>query len=139
MSYRLSLCFKHGEFCDGLYVHRKTFAFAVFADSGGLFEGRVAFGSARKAPFWPPGRSPAGFRRPRGHVKLRQKRRNNAVNPNRCQALRIVAPLPGGNAQNITGGNEKLTVQIVVDGKVVKQASTKASYGIAQVSWMPSE
>jgi hypothetical protein len=44
-----------------------------------------------------------------------------------------------GNAQNITGGNEKLTVQIVVDGKVVKQASTKASYGIAQVSWMASE
>jgi hypothetical protein len=44
-----------------------------------------------------------------------------------------------GNAQNITGGNEKLAVQIVVDGKVVKQASTKASYGIAQVSWMASE
>jgi hypothetical protein len=44
-----------------------------------------------------------------------------------------------GNAQNMTGGSEKLTVQIVVDGEVVKQSSTKASYGMAQVSWMPSE
>ena len=44
-----------------------------------------------------------------------------------------------GNAQNMTGGNEKLTVQIVVDGEVVKQASTTASYGVTQVSWTPSE
>nr|MDP9458219.1 hypothetical protein [Actinomycetota bacterium] len=42
----LSLHFNQEEFCDGLYVHRKTLAFAVFAGSGALFEGRVAFGSA---------------------------------------------------------------------------------------------
>jgi hypothetical protein len=34
---------------------------------------------------------------------------------------------------------QKLTVQIVVDGKVVKQASTTASYGVTQVSWSASE
>jgi hypothetical protein len=33
----------------------------------------------------------------------------------------------------------ELTVQIVVDGKVVKQASTTASYGVTQVSWSASE
>ena len=34
----LSLRFNQGEFCNGLYVHRKAFAFAVFVGSGGLFE-----------------------------------------------------------------------------------------------------
>lgn len=38
----LSLYFDHEEFCDELYVHRKTFAFVVFAVLGGLFERRVA-------------------------------------------------------------------------------------------------
>jgi hypothetical protein len=32
-----------------------------------------------------------------------------------------------------------LTVQIVVDGEVVKQASTSANYGLAQVTWSPAE
>jgi hypothetical protein len=44
-----------------------------------------------------------------------------------------------GNAQKMRGGRGTLTVQIVVDGQVVKQASTTAQYGIAQVSWSPSE
>jgi len=37
------------------------------------------------------------------------------------------------------GGQKKLTVQIVVDGKVAKQASTSARYGSAQVKWSASE
>jgi hypothetical protein len=47
------LRFKHEEFCDELYVHRKTLAFTVFAGSGALLEGRVALGPAREAPFGP--------------------------------------------------------------------------------------
>ena|SRR5215210_5335894 len=70
----IDLCFNHEEFCDGLYVHRKTLAFAVFLGSGGLFEGRVALSSARTAPFGPPRRSPAGFRRFRWRPQCRQKR-----------------------------------------------------------------
>jgi hypothetical protein len=44
-----------------------------------------------------------------------------------------------GNAQKMGAGREKLTVQIVVDGEVVKESSTTANYGLAQVSWSPSE
>jgi len=44
-----------------------------------------------------------------------------------------------GNAQKMGAGREKLTVQVVVDGEVVKQASTSANYGVAQVVWSPSE
>ena len=71
-----------------------TPSLTIFADSSGLLEGRVAFGSARTAAFWPSGRPPAGFRRLRGHAEFRQKRRNDAVDPDRCQAAGIVAPLP---------------------------------------------
>jgi hypothetical protein len=42
------------------------------------------------------------------------------------------------NAQNM-GGAGNLTVQIVNDGEVVKESSTSAEYGIAQVSWVPGE
>lgn len=49
------------------------------------------------------------------------------------------ADLVSGNAQKMSPGKEKLTVQIVVDGKVVKQASTTAQYGLAQVNWSASE
>lgn len=43
------------------------------------------------------------------------------------------------NAQKMAAGGGKLTVQIVVDGKVVKQANTTAQYGLAQVTWSPAE
>ena len=36
-------------------------------------------------------------------------------------------------------GSGELGVQIVVDGEVVKETSTTAEYGVAQVSWSPSE
>src|SRR5215211_147910 len=90
----LSLRFNHEEFCDGLYLHRKTLAIAVFISSGAPLEGRVALGSAGKPAFGPPRRSPAGFRRLGGRADLHQKRRNDAMDPNRCQPSRIVAPLP---------------------------------------------
>ncbi|MDP9476576.1 MAG: hypothetical protein M3R38_12985 [Actinomycetota bacterium] len=41
-------------------------------------------------------------------------------------------------AQNSDGAGN-LTVQIVSDGKVVKEATTTAQYGVASVSWIPSE
>src|SRR5829696_3006848 len=66
----LILCFNHEEFCDELYVHRETCAFAVFPVSGGLFEGGVALGPPRTAPFGPPGRSSARFRWFRWRPKL---------------------------------------------------------------------
>ena len=34
-------------------------AFALFTASGSRFDGRVAFGPAREATFWPSGRSSA--------------------------------------------------------------------------------
>lgn len=43
------------------------------------------------------------------------------------------------NAQKTAAGGGELVVQIVVDGEVVKEASTTAKYGIAQVNWSPSE
>lgn len=36
-------------------------------------------------------------------------------------------------------GSGELRVQIVVDGEVVKETSTTAEYGVAQVNWSPSE
>jgi hypothetical protein len=44
-----------------------------------------------------------------------------------------------GNAQKMGAGGERLTVQIVVDGEVVKESSTTAEYGLAQVAWSPAE
>jgi len=90
----LSLCFNHEEFCDELYVHRETCAFAVFPVSGGLFEGGVALGPPRTAPFGPPGRSSARFRWFRWRPKLRQNRQNPTVDPQRRQPTGGVAPLP---------------------------------------------
>src|SRR5215217_4973800 len=90
----LSLRFNHREFCGELYGCHKTPSLPIFVDSSSLLEGRVAFGSAREATFWPSGRSSAGFRRLRGRAEFHQKRRNNAVYSNRCQAAGAVAPLP---------------------------------------------
>ena len=42
------------------------------------------------------------------------------------------------NAQN-SGGSGNLVVQVVRDGEVVKEQSTTAQYGVAQVVWSPSE
>jgi TolA-binding protein len=44
-----------------------------------------------------------------------------------------------GNAQKMQAGDGTLTVQIIVDGEVVKKASTSAEYGVAQVAWMANE
>jgi hypothetical protein len=38
-----------------------------------------------------------------------------------------------------SGAGDKLTVQIVVDGEVVKQSNTTAQFGLAQVTWSPAE
>jgi hypothetical protein len=91
----LSLRFNHEEFCDGHKARRKTPSLPIFADSSSLLEGRVVLGSAREAAFWPPGRSPARFRRPCGRAQVRQKRRNHAMDPDRCQASGVVVTLPG--------------------------------------------
>ena len=89
------MCFNHEEYCDELYLHRKTCAFAIFPCSGGLFEGRVALGPPRKAPFGPPRRSPTGFRRFRWRPHHRQKCQNPATDPQRRKPTGGVAPLPG--------------------------------------------
>ena len=57
----LSLRFNHEEFWDGLYSVPKLLVVAVSADSGALFERRVALGSAGEAAFGPSGRSSASF------------------------------------------------------------------------------
>lgn len=38
------------------------------------------------------------------------------------------------NAQKQDGSSDKLTIQILKDGKVVKEGSTSAAYGVAQVT-----
>ena len=94
LKYALSLCFNHEEFCDELYTRRKTLPLAVFVGSGGLLDSRIALRPAREPPLGPSGRASAGFRRLGGRAHLRQKRRNDAVDPNRRQAARVVAALP---------------------------------------------
>jgi hypothetical protein len=51
----LSLRFKREKFWYGLYSVPKLLAVAVYADSGALFERRVALGSAREPAFGPSG------------------------------------------------------------------------------------
>jgi hypothetical protein len=51
----LSLRFKREKFWYGLYSVPKLLAVAVYADSGALFERRVALGSAREAALGPSG------------------------------------------------------------------------------------
>src|SRR5215217_2981512 len=91
---RLSLRFNHEEFCDGLYVRRKTSEGGIFGGSGALLDGRVAFGPAREAAFGSSGRPPAGFRRLGGRAQVPQKRRKGALYPCGRQAAGVVAPLP---------------------------------------------
>jgi len=60
--FRLSLRFNHEEFWDGLYSVPKLLMVAVCADSGALFERRVALGPAReRLPLGLPGDLPQGF------------------------------------------------------------------------------
>ncbi len=107
--YTLSLRFNQEEFCDGDKAHRKTLAFTVFADSGALFEGRVALGWSGEPAFGSSGRSSAGFRRLRGRAEVHQKRRNGAVDPDRRQATGIVAALPGQpQVRNARSGQPEL-------------------------------
>jgi hypothetical protein len=49
--------------------------------SGDLLDGRVAFRPAREAPLGTPWGASAGFRRLRGRAHLRQKPRNDAMDP----------------------------------------------------------
>lgn len=44
------------------------------------------------------------------------------------------ASLISANAQKKDGSSKELTIQILKDGKVVKESSTTAEYGVAQVS-----
>ena len=44
------------------------------------------------------------------------------------------ASLISANAQKKAGSSNELTIQILKDGKVVKESSTTAEYGVAQVS-----
>ena len=44
------------------------------------------------------------------------------------------ASLISANAQKKDGSSNELTIQILKDGKVVKESSTTAEYGVAQVS-----
>ena len=78
----------------GMKPIAKPLAFTIFADSGGQFDGRVAFRSPRAASFGPPGRPTAGFRRLRWRTHLHQKRRNRPMDPYRRQPTRIVTALP---------------------------------------------
>ena len=59
----LSLRFNHEEFCDGLYLHRKTLGFAVFTLSGAPLEGRIALAALPESrpPLGLPGDLPQGF------------------------------------------------------------------------------
>ena len=59
----------------------KPLAFALSTHSGSSFDRRVAFGSPREAAFGPSGRPTAGFRRLRWRAQVRQKRRNNPMDP----------------------------------------------------------
>src|SRR5829696_2220954 len=90
----LSLRFNHKGFATDVKLIAKLLAFAIFTVSGSRFDGRVAFRSARKAAFGPPGGPIAGFRRLRWRAQLRQKRRNYPMDPHRCQSTGVVASLP---------------------------------------------
>jgi hypothetical protein len=72
----------------------KLFAITVFVGLGATLEGWVALGPAGEPAFGPPGRPPTGFRRLCGRAQLRQKRRNDAMDPGRRKASCIVAALP---------------------------------------------
>ena len=82
------------SFATGFMSIAKLLICRLFADSGALLDGRVALRPARKSAFRPSGRSPVGFRRLGGRTEFHQKRRNDAVDPNRCQAAGVVATLP---------------------------------------------
>ncbi len=69
-------------------------AFALFTASASRFDGRIAFRSAREAPFGPPRRPTAGFRRLRWRAQFTQKRRNYPMDPYGRQPTPIVTALP---------------------------------------------
>src|SRR5215211_3006083 len=81
-------------FAVGIKLIAKPLASALFTSSGSRFDGRVAFGAAREAAFWPPGRYSAGFRRLRWRAQLHQKRRNYPMDPYGRQPTLIVTTLP---------------------------------------------
>src|SRR5215203_3901764 len=90
----LSLRFNHKGFATDVKLIAKLLAFAIFTVSGSRFDGRVAFRSARKAAFGPPGGPTAGFRRLRWRAQVRQKRRNYPMDPHGRQPTPIVTAFP---------------------------------------------
>jgi hypothetical protein len=92
--YSSGLGIKHEEFCDGLYPHRKTLAFAVLVLSGAPLECRVALDHAEEPAFGSSGRRTAGFRRLGRRAQLHQKRRNYPLDPHGRKVARIAATLP---------------------------------------------
>ena len=103
----LSLRFKHeGVLRWVLYPSQNPLAFALFADSGSLFDRRVAFRSATEAAFGPPGRPTAGFRRLRRRAHFHQKRRNHPVDPYGRQPTRVVTTLPWQTQVRNTGARQ---------------------------------
>src|SRR5215211_6098531 len=89
--------------------------------SGGRFDGRVAFRSAREAAFGPSGRPTAGFRRLGGRAQLWQKCRNHPTDSGRRQIAGSVASLPGqppvahtlaGQPQLSEGGHHQPTPSV---------------------------
>jgi hypothetical protein len=52
----------------------------------------------------------------------------------------LSADVLSANAQKMEPGySKRFTCQVIVDGEVVKQSSTKAEYGVCRVVWSPSE
>jgi hypothetical protein len=76
-----------------------------------------------------------------GSISTTDKQRSvQSVRPQDCPLKDVdtgmfSTDIVSGNTQNMTSKKAKLTVQIVVDGKVEKQASTTTQYGIVQVNW----
>ena len=44
------------------------------------------------------------------------------------------AHIVSANAQKMDGGSGNLTIQLLKDGKVIKESSTDSQYGVASVS-----
>src|SRR5215208_984590 len=105
----LSLRFKYESFGRIYSFQQKFLSRCLREDSGGLLDGWVALGSSREAPFGPPRRAPARFRRLRWRAHVRQKRRNYPMDPHRRQAGSLVVALPGQpHVRHMRSGQPKL-------------------------------
>src|SRR5829696_2766657 len=82
------------SFAMDIKLIAKLLMFVVFAGSGLLFKGWVAFRPTREASFGSPRRPPAGFRWLRGRPSLHQNSQNPSPHPHRRQSGGFVATLP---------------------------------------------